>query len=84
MKSDTFASIMALVADDPLTPSQTRQIGVLADDRLVGVSDASRMLDVSPQTIRRIGLPVVNVGRRVLYRTRDLHAYIKKHTYHES
>ena len=84
MKSDTFASIMALVADDPLTPSQTGQMGVLAEDRLVGVSEASRMLDVSPQTIRRIGLPVVKVGRRVLYRTRDLHAYIKNHTYHES
>ena len=38
MKSDTFASIMALVDDDPLTPAQTRQMGVLADDRLVGVS----------------------------------------------
>ena len=84
MKSDTFASIMALVADDPLTPSQTRQMGVLADDRLVGVSEASRMLDISPKTMRRIGLPVVRIGKRVLYRTRDLHAYVKKHTYHES
>ena len=84
MKSDTFASIMALVADDPLTPSQTRQMGVFADDGLVGVSEASRMLDVSPQTMRRIGLPVVRIGRRVLYRTTDLHAYVKKHTYHES
>ena len=84
MKSDTFASIMALVADDPLTPSQTRQMGVLADDRLVGVSEASRMLDISPKTMRRIGLPVVRIGRRVLYRTRDLHAYVKKHTYYES
>ena len=84
MKSETFASIMALVADDPLTPSQTRQMGVLADDRLVGVSEASRMLDISPKTMRRIGLPVVRIGRRVLYRTRDLHAYVKKHTYHES
>ena len=84
MKSDTFASIMALVADDPLTPSQTRQISVLADDRLVGVSEASRMLDISPKTMRRIGLPVVRIGKRVLYRTRDLHAYVKKHTYHES
>lgn len=84
MKSETFASIMALIADDPLTPIQTRQMGVLADDRLVGVSEASKLLDISPQTIRRIGLPVVKVGRRVLYRTRDLHAYIKKHTYHES
>ena len=84
MKSDTFASIMALVADDPLTPSQTRQMGLLADDRLVGVSEASRLLDVSPQTMRRIGLPLVKVGRRVLYRTRDLHNYIKRHTYHGS
>ena len=84
MKSDTFASIMALVADDPLTPSQTRQMGVLADDRLVGVSEASRMLDISPKTMRRIGLPVVRIGKRVLYRTRDLHAYVKKHTYYES
>ena len=84
MKSETFASIMALVADDPLTPSQTRQMGVLADDRLVSVSEASKLLDISPQTMRRIGLPVVKVGRRVLYRTRDLHNYIKKHTYHES
>ena len=84
MKPDTFASIMALVADDPLTPAQTRQIGVLADDRLVGVSEASKLLDISPQTIRRIGLPVVKVGRRVLYHTRDLNTYIKKHTYHES
>ena len=84
MKSETFATVMALVADDPLTPTQTRQMGVLSDDRLVGVSEASRVLDVSPQTIRRIGLPVVKVGRRVLYRTRDLHAYVKKHTYHES
>ena len=84
MKSETFESIMALIADDPLTPPQTRQIGVLADDRLVGVSEASKLLDISPQTIRRIGLPVVKVGRRVLYRTTDLHAYIKKHTYHES
>ena len=84
MKSDTFASSMALVADDPLTPSQTRQMGVLADDRLVGVSEASRMLDISPKTMRRIGLPVVRIGSRVLYRTRDLHADIKKHTYHES
>ena len=84
MKSDTFASIMALVADDPLTPSQTSQMGLLADDRLVGVSEASKLLDISPQTIRRIGLPVVKVGRRVLYRTRDLHNYINKHTYHES
>ena len=84
MKPDTFESIMALVADDPLTPAQTRQIGVLADDRLVGVSEASKLLDISPQTIRRIGLPVVKVGRRVLYRTRDLNTYIKKHTYHES
>lgn len=84
MKPDTFASIMALVADDPLTPAQTRQIGILADDRLVGVSEASKLLDISPQTIRRIGLPVVKVGRRVLYRTRDLNTYIKKHTYHES
>ena len=84
MKSDTFASIMALIADDPLTPSQTRQMGVLADDRLVSVSEASKLLDISPKTIRKIGLPVVKVGRRVLYRTRDLHAYIKRHTYHES
>ena len=84
MKSETFESIMALVADDPLTPSQTRQMGLLADDRLVGVSEASKLLDISPQTIRRIGLPVVKVGRRVLYRTRDLHNYIKKHTYYES
>ena len=84
MKSDTFASIRALVADDPLTPSQSRQMGVLADDRLVGVSEASRMLDVSPQTMRRIGLPVVRIGSRVLYRTRDLHAYVKKHTYYDS
>ena len=84
MKSDSFASIMALVADAPLTPSQARQMGVLADDRLVGVSEASRMLDISPKTMRRIGLPVVRIGRRVLYRTRDLHAYVKKHTYHES
>ena len=84
MKSETFASIMALVADDPLTPAQTRQMGVLADDRLVGVSEASRMLDVSPKTMRRIGLPVVRIGKRVLYRTRDLHAYVKKHTYYES
>ena len=84
MKSETFAPIMALVADDPLTPAQTRQMGVLADDRLVGVSEASKLLDISPQTLRRIGLPVVKVGRRVLYRTRDLHTYINKHTYHES
>ena len=84
MKSETFASIMALVADDPLTPAQTRQMGVLADDRLVGMSEASKLLDISPQTLRRIGLPVVKVGRRVLYRTRDLHTYINKHTYHES
>lgn len=84
MKSDTFASIMALIADDPLTPTQTSQMGLLADDRLVGVSEASKLLDISPQTMRRIGLPVVKVGRRVLYRTRDLHNYIKKHTYHES
>ena len=84
MKPDTFASVMALVADDPLTPAQTRQLGVLADDRLVGVSEASKLLDISPQTLRRIGLPVVKVGRRVLYRTRDLNTYIKKHTYHES
>ena len=84
MKSETFESIMALVADDPLTPSQTRQMGVLADDRLVSVSEASKLLDISPQTIRRIGLPVVRIGSRVLYCTRDLHAYIKKHTYHES
>ena len=84
MKSETFASIMALIDNDPLTPSQTRQMGVLADDRLVSVSEASKLLDISPKTIRKIGLPVVRVGRRVLYRTRDLHAYIKKHTYHES
>ena len=84
MKPDTFASIMALVADDPLTPAQARQMGLLSDDRLVGVSEASRLLDVSPQTLRRIGLPFVKVGRRVLYRTRDLNTYIKKHTYHES
>ena len=84
MKTDTFASIMAIIADDPLTPAQTRQMGVLADDRLVSVSEASKLLDISPQTLRRIGLPVVKVGRRVLYRTRDLNTYIKKHTYHES
>ena len=84
MKSETFASIMALVADDPLTPAQTRQMGILADDRLVGMSEASKLLDISPQTLRRIGLPVVKVGRRVLYRIRDLHTYINKHTYHES
>ena len=84
MKSETFESLMALVVDDPLTPAQMSQMGLLADDRLVGVSEASRLLDVSPQTMRRIGLPVVKVGRRVLYRTRDLHTYIKRHTYHES
>ena len=84
MKSETFESIMALIADDPLTPAQTSQMGLLADDRLVGVSEASRLLDVSPQTMRRIGLPVVKVGRRVLYRTGDLYTYIKRHTYHES
>ena len=84
MKSETFESIMALIADDPLTPTQTSQMGLLADDRLVGVSEASRLLDVSPQTMRRIGLPVVRVGRRVLYRTRDLYTYIKRHTYHGS
>ena len=84
MKSDTFASIMALVADDPLTPAQTRQIGVLADDRLVGVSEASRPLDVSAQTVRRRGLPLVQARRRGGDRTRALHTDTKKHTYHES
>lgn len=81
MRTDTFDAIMALVRDDPLTATQVELIGSFGEQRLVDVAEASRLFGVSPQTIRKQGIPVVRVGRRVLYRSRDLDAYIRRHTH---
>lgn len=48
----------------------------MSDTILVGVSEAARLMDVDPMTIRRLAqrqeIPVVRIGRRVLFRREDL------------
>ena len=55
---------------------------------LLTVSEAAKVLRVSPLTLRawsrgpRPRVPVIRLGRRVLFDRVELEAWIKKHTLH--
>ena len=50
-----------------------------SDDECVGIAEAARILDVSPNTVRRLPLPFRKVSARRIVVTRgDLRRHIEK------
>ena len=76
MRTETFKTVMALINQDPLTPTQKEVITGGNPDELVGCAEAAELLGISPITMRRIkAIPRVNTTRYIRYKRADVIKY---------
>lgn len=61
--------------DPPALPDKPRE-------GLLSVKDAANFLNISEGLLLRTGIPFVKVGRRRLYRPRDLDSFIERNLSH--
>ena len=82
MRTIDFETIAKMVAADPLTEAQIRELTGADKDELVDGEKAAAMLGVSQQCLYRLrGLPRVRINnRRFHYRITDVRRYRDAHT----
>ena len=81
MRQDTFNTLVRMVADDPLTDAQIRQLTNEDMYKLVSNAEAARILGISVQILRTLPISRVWTNKRnVQYRLHDLYKYINEHT----
>lgn len=81
MKSKTFETIRVMVADDPLTDAQMRELSGADQDDVVDGEKAAAMLGVELQTLRTLDIPRIRINRFLRYRIRDVRKYRDDHTW---
>ena len=81
MKSQTFETIRVMVADDPLTDAQMRELSGADQDDVVDGETAAAMLGVELQTLRTLDIPRIRINRFLRYRIRDVRKYRDDHTW---
>lgn len=81
MKSQTFETIRVMVADDPLTDAQMRELSGADQDDVVDGEKAAAMLGVELQTLRTLDIPRIRINRFLRYRIRDVRKYRDDHTW---
>jgi hypothetical protein len=81
MKSKTFETIRVMVADDPLTDAQMRELSGADQDDVVDGDKAAAMLGVELQTLRTLDIPRIRINRFLRYRIRDVRKYRDDHTW---
>ena len=81
MKSKTFETIRVMVADDPLTDAQMRELSGADQDDVVDGEKAAAMLGVELQTLRTLDIPRIRINRYLRYRIRDVRKYRDDHTW---
>ncbi len=81
MKSKTFETIRVMVADDPLTDAQMRELSGADQDDVVDGDKAAAMLGVELQTLRTLDIPRIRINRFLRYRIRDIRKYRDDHTW---
>ena len=80
MKKETYETLTAMIAADPLTKRQMEEISG-GGDEIVDLKQAARMLGVSDNTMRTIKIPRVRINRYIRYRLRDVRNYRDQHVY---
>lgn len=59
---------------------------MISENQLLTRADTARHLNISPQTLacwasnKRYRLPYVRIGRRVMYRLKDIEEFIERNT----
>ena len=83
MRTDTFKEIAKLVAADPLTEAQIREITGADKDELVDGATVAKMLGIKPTQVYRLrGLPRVHINNRNFhYRLTDVRRFRDMHTF---
>ncbi len=81
MKTKTFETIRVMVADDPLTDAQMRELSGADQDDVVDGDKAAAMLGVELQTLRTLDIPRIRINRFLRYRIRDVRKYRDDHTW---
>ena len=81
MKTKTFDTIRSMVADDPLTDAQMRELSGADQDDVVDGDKAAAMLGVELRTLRTLDIPRIRINRFLRYRIRDVRKYRDDHTY---
>ncbi|MBR4220545.1 MAG: hypothetical protein IKR81_05270 [Victivallales bacterium] len=83
MRTVTFREIAKMVADDPLTEAQIRELTGADKDELVDSATAAKMLGIEQCVLYRLkGLPRVHINNRSHhYRLTDVRRYRDQHTY---
>ena len=81
MRKATFDTVRRLVADDPLTEAQIRELSGAEKYKLVSQTQAAEMLGVCTHTMSKLKIPRVRTnGKHVQYRLHDIYQYINSHT----
>lgn len=81
MKTETFKTVLAMIAQDPLTDRQRDTLGGLDGDEVIDNETAAEMLGVSPQVMRRLDVPRIRVNRYLRYRKADVRRYRDMNTH---
>jgi len=83
MRTIDFQTIAKMVAADPLTEAQIRELTGADKDELVDGETVARMLGIKPHQVYRLrGLPRVHINeRRHQYRLTDVRRYRDEHTW---
>ena len=83
MRTDTFKEIAKLVAADPLTEAQIRELTGADKDELVDGQTVAKMLGIKPTQVYRLrGLPRVRINNRNFhYRLTDVRRFRDAHTF---
>ena len=81
MKTKTFDTIRSMVADDPLTDNQMRELSGADQDDVVDGEKAAAMLGVEVATLRTLDIPRIRINRFLRYRIRDVRKYRDDHTW---
>ncbi|MGN0879928.1 MAG: helix-turn-helix domain-containing protein [Oligosphaeraceae bacterium] len=77
MKTETFRTVARLVAEDPLTERQIRELTGADIDDIIPIERVAEMFGISKQAVRRLrDLKHLRInGRRVYYRLVDVRRY---------
>ena len=83
MRTIDFQTIAKMVAADPLTEAQIRELTGADKDELVDGETVAKMLGIKPHQVYRLrGLPRVHINERQHhYRLTDVRRYRDEHTY---
>ncbi len=83
MRTIDFQTIAKMVAADPLTEAQIRELTGADKDELVDGETVAKMLGIKPTQVYRLrGLPRVHVNNRNFhYRLTDVRRYRDAHTF---